>query len=195
MRYLDEAPLRDAAQADPGPFVPHDGLPVIDEVQRVPDLFLAIKHEVDIDPRPGRFLLTGSARLVGLRDIPDLLPGRSETVELSPLSQGEIDQRPDSFIDAVFQDGMEVGVAPSDLRRDDYVERALRGGYPEAVRRSDPGRRGRFFESYISDVINRDVRRLTEIQRTGDMRRLVNLIAASTSTLANPSNMANRLQV
>jgi hypothetical protein len=52
-----------------------------------------------------------------------------------------------------------------------------------------------FFESYISDVINRDVRQLTEIQRTGDMRRLVNLIAASTSTLANPSNMANRLQV
>src|SRR6266852_2552746 len=112
LRYLDEAPLRDAAQADPGRFVPHDGLLVIDEVQRVPDLFLAIKHEVDIDLRPGRFLLTGSARLLGLRDIPDLLPGRSETVELSPLSQGEIDQRPDSFIDAVFQDGMEVGVPP-----------------------------------------------------------------------------------
>ena len=88
-----------------------------------------------------------------------------------------------------------VGVPPSDLRRDDYVERALRGGYPEAVRRSDPSRRGRLFESYISDVINRNVRQLTEIQRTGDMRRLVNLIAASTSTLANPSNMANRLQV
>jgi len=195
LRYLDEAPLRDAAQADPGRFVPHDGLLVIDEVQRVPDLFLAIKHEVDIDLRPGRFLLTGSARLVGLRDIPDLLPGRSETVELSPLSQGEIDQRPDSFIDAVFQDGMEVGVPPSDLRRDDYVERALRGGYPEAVRRSDPGRRGRFFESYISDVINHAVRQLTEIERTGDMRRLINLIAASTSTPANPSNVANRLQV
>jgi predicted AAA+ superfamily ATPase len=55
----------------------------------VPDLFLAIKHEVDIDPRRGRFLLTGSARLLG---IPDLLPGRAETIELSPLSQGEIDR-------------------------------------------------------------------------------------------------------
>src|SRR6266568_1999068 len=134
LRYLDQAPLRNAAQADPGLVVRHDGLLVIDEVQRVPDLFLAIKHEVDIDPRPGRFLLTGSARLVGLRDIPDLLPGRSETVELSPLSQGEIDRRPDGFIDAVFQDGAEVRVPSSDLRRDDYVQRALRGGYPEAVR-------------------------------------------------------------
>jgi len=195
LRYLDEAPLRNAAHADPGLFVRHDGLLVIDEVQRVPDLFLAIKHEVDIDPRPGRFLLTGSARLVGLRDIPDLLPGRSETIELSPLSQGEIDQSPDGFIDAVFARGVEIGVAPSDLRREDYLERALRGGYPEAVRRTDSGRRGRFFESYISDVINRDVRQLTDIERAGDMRRLVNLIAASTGTLANPSSMANRLQV
>ena len=195
LRYLDQAPLRNAAQADPGLFVRHDGLLVIDEVQRVPDLFLAIKHEVDIDPRPGRFLLTGSARLGGLRDIPDLLPGRSETIELSPLSQGEMDQNPDGFIDVVFAHGVEIRVAPSNLRREDYLERALRGGYPEAVRRTDSGRRGRFFESYISDVINRDVRQLTDIERAGDMRRLVNLIAASTGTLANPSSMANRLQV
>lgn len=195
LRYLDQAPLRDAAQRDPGLFVRHDGLLVIDEVQRVPDLFLAIKHAVDIDPRPGRFLLTGSARLGGLRDIPDLLPGRSETIELSPLSQGEIDQSPDGFIDAVFQHGVKIRVAPSNLRREDYLERALRGGYPEAVRRTDSGRRGRFFESYISDVINRDVRQFTDIERAGDMRRLVNLIAASTGTLANPSSMANRLQV
>ena len=194
LRYLDEAPLRHAAQADPGLFVRHEGLLVIDEVQRVPDLFLAIKREVDVDPRPGRFLLTGSARLVGLRDIPDLLPGRSETIELSPLSQGEIDEGPDGFIDAVFQHGVDLSVPPSGLLRDDYLERALLGGYPEAVRRADPGRRGRFFESYISDVINRDVRQLTEIERAADMRRLVNLIAASTSTLANPSSMANRLQ-
>ena len=195
LRYLDETPLREAAQADPSSFVRHDGLLVIDEVQRVPDLFLSIKHEVDIDPRPGRFLLTGSARLVGLRDIPDLLPGRSETIELSPLSQGEIDGDPDGFIDAVFARGADLRPMPSHLRRDDYLERAVRGGYPEAVRRSDVSRRGRFFESYISDVINRDIRQLADIERTGDMRRLVNLVAASTGTLANPLNMASRLQV
>jgi uncharacterized protein len=94
LRFLDEAAVRAAALADPALFVRHSGLLVIDEVQRAPDLFLAIKHEVDTDPRPGRFLLTGSARLTGLRDIPDLLPGRSETIELYPLSQGEIDRRP-----------------------------------------------------------------------------------------------------
>jgi len=195
LRYLDETPTRAAAQADPGLFVRHDELLVIDEVQRVPELFLAIKHAVDVDPRPGRFLLTGSARLVGLRDIPDLLPGRSETIELSPLSQGEMDRGPDGFIETIFQHGTNVRVPPSSLRREDYLERAVRGGYPEAVRRTDTGRRARFFESYISDLINRDVRQLTEIERPADMRRLVNLIAASTSSLANPASMASRLQV
>jgi uncharacterized protein len=195
LRYLDEAPVRAAAQADPSLFVRHDGLLVIDEVQRVPDLFLAIKHEVDTDPRPGRFLLTGSARLLGLHDIPDLLPGRTETIELSPLSQGEIDGSPDGFVDAVFRHGVNVHVPSSQLRRDDYLERALRGGYPEAVRRSDPGRRARFFESYITDLVNRDVRQLTEIERPADMRRLVNLAAASTAGLAVPAAFASRLQI
>ncbi len=195
LRYLDEAPTRAAAEADPGRFVRHDRLLVIDEVQRVPELFLAIKHEVDVDPRPGRFLLTGSARIVGLREIPDLLPGRSETIELSPLSQGELDRSPDGFVAAVFQHGAELPVSTSSLRRDDYLERAIRGGYPEAVRRTDLGRRARFFESYISDLINRDVRQLSEIERSADMRRLVNLVAAATGSLANPATMASRLRV
>jgi uncharacterized protein len=195
LRYLDEAPVRAAAQADPGLFVRHDGLLVIDEVQRAPDLFLAIKHEVDVDPTPGRFLLTGSARLVGLRDIPDLLPGRSETIELSPLSQGEIDGTPDGFIETVFRHGVSMRVPSSSLRRDNYLERALRGGYPEAVRRADTGRRARFFESYITDLINRDVRQLTEIERAADMRRLVNLAAAATGALAVPASIASRLQL
>src|SRR5216683_1894459 len=123
LRYLDEAPVRAAAQADPSLFVRHDGLLVIDEVQRAPDLFLAIKHEADTDPRPGRFLLTGSARLPGLHDIPDLLPGRAETIELSPLSQGEIDRSPDGFVETLFRHGVNMRVPSSGLRRDDYLER------------------------------------------------------------------------
>ncbi|MGH3265382.1 MAG: AAA family ATPase, partial [Trebonia sp.] len=67
MRYLDDAATRAAAESDPTRFVRHDELLVIDEVQRVPDLLLSIKDTVDRDPRPGRFLLTGSARLVALR--------------------------------------------------------------------------------------------------------------------------------
>ena len=103
--------------SSPSAFVRHDGLLMIDEIQRVPELLLAIKREVDRDPRSGRFLLTGSARLLGLRDLPDALPGRSETIELWPLSQGEIDSAPDGFVDAVFQLDGAVRMPPCSLTR------------------------------------------------------------------------------
>lgn len=102
---LDRASTRQAAQFDPSEFVRSSGLIVIDEVQRVPELFLAIKETVDVDPRPGAFLLTGSARVLGLRGLPDALPGRIETFELWAFSQGEIDAEPDGFVDAVFELG------------------------------------------------------------------------------------------
>jgi predicted AAA+ superfamily ATPase len=107
---------------------------MIDEIQRVPELLLAIKREVDRDPRPGRFLLTGSARLLGLRDLPDALPGRSETIELWPLSQGEIDSAADGFVDAVFRLDGNVRMPSCSLTKRDCVARALRrippGGAP-----------------------------------------------------------------
>jgi predicted AAA+ superfamily ATPase len=193
--YLDETATRSAAAADPTAFVRHDGLLVIDEVQRVPDLMLAIKHVVDLDPHPGQFLLTGSARLYALHEIPDLLPGRSETVELWPLSQGEIDQSPDGFIDTVFAEGADATVPTSDLHRGDYIGRALRGGYPQAVHRTDLGRRARFFESYVSDLINRDVRQISDIERPTDMRRLLNTVAAQIASLVRPAAVANALQL
>ncbi|MDQ2708615.1 MAG: ATP-binding protein [Actinomycetota bacterium] len=195
VRYLDDAAVRAAADADPAAFVRHDGLLVIDEVQRVPELILAIKHTVDLDPRPGRFLLTGSARLFALQQIPDLLPGRSETIELWPLSQGEIDRTSEGFVDAVFEFGQDIAARPSTLHRSDYLERALAGGYPEAVRRTDLGRRARFFESAVSDLISRDVRQLSDIGRPADMRRLLGAVAAQMASLVVPGTLAGRLQI
>ncbi len=195
LRYLDDAATRSAAASDPAAFVRHDGLLVIDEVQRVPDLMLAIKHDVDRDPRPGRFLLTGSARLLALHSIPDLLPGRAETIELWPLAQGELEGPHSSFIDAVFSQGADLSVPRSDLRREDYLERALRGGYPEAVRRRDLGRRARFFESYVADLINLDIAQVSEIERPADMRRLLNVVAAQMASLAAPVTLAGTLNV
>lgn len=194
-RFLDDPATRSSAQSDPARFVRHDGTLLIDEVQRVPDLWLAIKNEVDRDPRPGRFLLTGSARLLSLASLPDALPGRSETIELWPLSQGEIDDRPDGFVDAVFARGVEIPAADGELRRRDYIARAQRGGYPEAVRREQPRRRSRFFENYIADLLARDVKQVAHIERSGDMRRLLSLLAAQTSGLVNYSRLASELAI
>jgi uncharacterized protein len=189
--YLDDQAVRAAGESDPSAFVRHDGLLMIDEIQRVPELLLAIKREVDRDKSPGRFLLTGSAQLLGLRDLPDALPGRAETIELWPLSQGEIDSAPDGFVDAIFRLDGPIAMPPSTLTKRDYVARALRGGYPEAVRR-DPGRRrGRFFDSYVTDLITRDVQQISDIQRPAEMRRLLSVVAARMATLAVTESIAS----
>jgi uncharacterized protein len=175
-RRLDRATDREAARRDPERFVEHDGLLVIDEVQRAPDLVLSIKARVDDDNRPGQFLLTGSARLLGLRGLPDALVGRTETIELWPFSQGEIEGTREAFIDAVFSEPI-AGENTPGPERDEYLERALAGGYPEAVVRK-PGRRRRFFESYVNDLIDRDVMQLSEIQRRPELHRLLGQLGA-----------------
>jgi predicted AAA+ superfamily ATPase len=192
--YLDRDREREAAAADPAGFVSHDGLLMIDEIQRVPELLLAIKDKVDRDPRPGRFLLTGSAQLWALRALPDTLVGRSETVELWPLSQGEIDGDHDGFVDAVFGDS-EPDFEAGSLRRADYLARALRGGFPEAVRRQDARRRARFFESYLNDLIVRDIRQISEIERTDELRGMLRVLAAATGGLHVGRRLASNLAI
>jgi predicted AAA+ superfamily ATPase len=190
-RNLDRAATRQAAQFDPTEFVANTGLMVIDEVQRVPELLLAIKESVDADPRPGRFLLTGSARVLRLRTVPDALPGRTETVELWPLSQGEIDEQPDGFVDAIFDAGQEFSHTSRETRAG-YVDRIVRGGFPEAVARTGT-RRERFLDSYVADLINRDVLQLSEIERGAEMRGLTKLLAARSGQLLVPSALGAQL--
>jgi len=181
-RNLDTATARQAAIADPAGFVDSGELMVIDEIQRAPELLLAIKEQVDTDPRPGRYLLTGSARVLGLRGLADTLPGRTETIELWPFSQGEIDGTADRFVDAVFEQG-EALTHESATTRQEYAERVVRGGFPEAVARVNPRRRERFFDSYLADLVARDVSQLSEIERTAEMRALIRLLAARSGQL------------
>jgi uncharacterized protein len=192
-RSLDRASTRQAAEYDPTEFVAGHGPMVIDEVQRVPQLLLAIKETVDADPRPGRFLLTGSARVMALREVPDALPGRMETIELWPLSQGEIDGTPDGFIDAVFEHGAELAYT-SAVTRADYAERVVRGGFPEAIARVGK-RRARFFKSYVADLVNRDVIQLSEIERGPQMHALTRLVAARSGQLLVPGALGSELGV
>jgi predicted AAA+ superfamily ATPase len=196
-RSLDRAATRQAAEFDPTEFAESPGesppgLMIVDEIQRVPELLLAIKETVDSDPRPGRFLLTGSARLLGLRGLPDALPGRMETIELWPLSQGEIDGRPDGFVDGVFASGPDLHHTSTEDRAG-YVDRVVRGGFPGAVGSRTAARRERFLDSYLADLINRDVIQLSEIQRGPEMRALTRLLAARTGQLLVPSNIGSEL--
>jgi hypothetical protein len=163
---------------------------VIDEIQLVPELLRPIKVTVDLDPRPGRYLLTGSSRVLALRALPDALPGRMEIIELWPFSQGEMTGEPDRFIDAAFRHGPQVDHS-STLRRKDYLESIATGGFPEAVRRT-PRRRAAFFDSYLSTLIERDVLELAHIERRGDLLKLLALLAARAGGLLVPGKLAGQ---
>jgi uncharacterized protein len=193
LRRLDRPTDLAAAREDPEGFVVHDGLLVIDEIQREPNLVLPIKARVDDSDRPGQFLLTGSARLLGLRSLPDSLVGRSETIELWPFSQGELAGCVETFLDAAFSP-LPLPKFESRLRKVDYLERAIAGGYPEAVKRQ-PGRRQKFFDNYINDLIDRDITQLSEIQRRPDLIRLLSLLAARMATPLSIQNVAEDLGI
>lgn len=190
---LDNAETRGEARSDPTGFVTGPGLKIIDEIQRDPELLLSIKERVDLDPRPGQFLLTGSARVLGLRDLPDTLVGRMRTVELWPLSQGEIDHHPDGFVDAVFSAGPELRVT-TEVGRQGYLERAVRGGFPEAIR-LPVRQRSQFLRGYVDDLIERDVSQLSDIQRGPEMRTLIRLLAGRSGQLLVPGSLARDLRL
>ncbi|MGH3518081.1 MAG: ATP-binding protein [Haloechinothrix sp.] len=190
MRFLDDPTTVQAARDDPASFVEHDGLMVIDEIQLAPELLRPIKLAVDLDPTPGRFLLTGSSRILALRTLPDALPGRMEIIELWPFSQGEIDGGVDRFVDAAFERGPRIQHT-SRLRRRDYLERITTGGFPEAVRRT-PRRRTAFFDSYLSTLIERDVLELAKIERRGELLKLLALLAGRAGGLLVPGTLAGQ---
>ncbi|WP_328814398.1 ATP-binding protein [Nonomuraea cypriaca] len=191
-RDLDREFMRQGAMNDPEGFVDFPEMMVIDEIQRVPELLLAIKAQVDDNSRPGRYLLTGSARILGLRALPDALVGRMETIELWPFSQGEIDSTPDGFVDAIFAQGADLRHT-SEISRAAYAERIVRGGFPEAVSRVNARRRQRFFDSYLGDLIARDVSELSAIERLPDMHALTRLLAARSGQLLGRQSIGNEL--
>lgn len=188
---LDNAETRRLVEADPTGFVHFEERMIIDEIQRTPELLLSIKERVDEDPEPGRFLLTGSARVLGLRDLPDTLVGRMETIELWPLSQGEIDGSPDAFVDAAFEVGPDLR-HDSAISRDQYIERIVRGGFPDAIRRTST-RRADFLTGYVADLVNRDVAQLSEIERGPQMRALVRTIAGRSGQTIAPASIGSSL--
>src|SRR5262245_7257751 len=99
---LDDPTTLAAAKTDPVGFVRTLDRATIDEIQRAPELILAIKRSVDDDPRPGRFLLTGSANLLALPTVADSLAGRMSIVDLLPLSAAEIHRHQSQFLTNAF---------------------------------------------------------------------------------------------
>jgi len=166
----------------------------LDEVQRAPGLFLPIKATVDQDRRPGRFVLTGSANIMLLPRIADSLAGRMEILTLWPLAQAELEGSPPGFIDACFEgDPGRLRIGSAD--RGEILERALAGGYPEALDRAGPEARGRWFENYLATLVRRDLRDLSDLEGIHLVPRLLGLLAARAGSTLNMSDLGLNLGV
>jgi predicted AAA+ superfamily ATPase len=187
-RTLDDATTLDAARNDPVGFLRGLDSMVIDEIQRAPGLLLEIKRSVDEDPRPGRFLLTGSANLMSLPTVADSLAGRMEIATLLPLSRSEIAGRPSCFIEACFTAALPANSSAAVVGAT-LVEAVLSGGYPEAIARKTPRRRRDWYFEYTRSIVERDVKDVAQIEQLTKMPRLLRVLAQHSGQLANYSKI------
>ena len=191
---FDEDVARGAAEADPVGFV--GDLPeraILDEVQRVPGLFGALKMAVDRRRVPGRFLLTGSANVLLVPALADSLAGRMGILRLHPLAQCELLGRPPSFLDALL-DGR-FRTTQAERLAGELAERIVSGGYPAGLARPAGRRRATWYHDYVDALVQRDVRDLARIRSLDALPRLLAVAAAQTARLLNVTDLASPFQL
>ncbi len=143
---------------------------IFDEVQRAPKLFNYIKLMIDEDRSCyGKFILTGSSQFSMVKDITETLAGRVGNICLLPFQYMEVPEK----------------------QRQDQL---LFGSYPEIVLRDYRGVL-EWYESYIQNYLERDLRNLTNIGNLRDFKRFIDLLAANTSQEFNASGYANEIGV
>jgi uncharacterized protein len=193
MQYLtlDDEATRLSAQDDPVGLVRRLDRAVIDEVQRAPELLLAIKKSVDEDRRPGRFLLTGSANIMTLPKVADSLAGRMQTQLLLPLSQAEIESSGGNWVQAAFSGKLPAVVRPS--LGADLLQRVLKGGYPEVLTRANEARRVQWAQSYIDSILVRDVADLSQVDKLDQMPRLFEALAHTAGQMSNYTKLGGQV--
>lgn len=201
---LDELSILAAAAKDPVSFINNmplhtadknnSGLVIIDEIQRIPELFLPIKKFVDTKNKNGIFILTGSANILTIPKIADSLAGRMIIHTLWPLSQGEIRNRKETFIDHVFSDH-QFSTPQNKLLFDELNSMLLVGGYPRSLSINNPKDRTNWFNSYVDAILQRDVKELANIERITELPHLLNVIAGRAANISNLADLGRVLKI
>jgi len=191
---LDDLDVRDAARRDPEVLVGGPGPVTLDDVQREPELLRAVKRAIDRDRTAGRFLLTGSANLLLMRQVSESLAGRASYLTLWPMTRRE--QRglgrcgrweellatPDTGWRELLGD--EKG-SPEDWRL-----LARRGGFPTpALHLTTASDRRIWFDGYVRTYLERDLQDLAAITGLPDFRRLMRAACHRIGQLVNQTEL------
>ena len=174
---LDDLEILERSRREPDALVRSVDRMTLDEIQRSPDLLLAVKRSVDERRAPGRFLLTGSANLLLLHKISESLAGRAAYLTLWPLTRREqLGFGATGVWSRLFS--VPEGEWPSLLRaeesEEDWRALALRGGYPIPARElQDTAARTLWFDGYTRTYLERDIQELSSIGSLVDFRRLM----------------------
>ena len=151
---------------------------------------LARDHRADRARIPGRFLLTGSSDILLQPRLADALPGRMEILTLWPLSQGEIEGVREGLIDVLFSERLPVLPRGRGVGAEIW-EHVVRGGFPEAQALAEPRRREAWFGSYLTTILQRDVRDVSNVAGLTELPRLLALLAARGGTLLNAAEVSS----
>jgi predicted AAA+ superfamily ATPase len=201
-RTLDDRDVREQALSDPEGFLDDSGDEgaFLDEVQRAPDLMLALKAVVDRDQRPGRYLVSGSNQPNMSRAVSDSLLGRAAYRTLRPLTLSELrfDERHPGW---TFLFGESESEVIKELERRaassgelDWLEVVTTGGFPRAVA-AVPEQRRRLLDDYVEVFSNRDIRDLIALESSTRFEPFMRLVAARTGQELNASSLSNDLGV
>ena len=196
-RSLDDLDVLDAARRDPEVLVGGPGPVTLDEVQRAPSLLLAVKRAIDRDRTPGRFLLTGSANLLLMRQVSESLAGRASYLTLWPLTRREqlglgrcgrweeLLATPDSEWRELL-----AGDTASNAGEEDWRALALRGGFPTPALALDSAADRRiWFTGYVRTYLERDLQDLAAISALPDFRRLMRAACLRIGQLVNQTEL------
>lgn len=191
---LDDLDVLDAARRDPEALVGGRGAVTFDEVQREPALLAAVKRAIDRDRKPGRFLLTGSANLLLMRQVSESLAGRASYLTLWPMTRGE--QRGEGragrweeLLTAADEDWLDL-LARGEAEAEDWRALARRGGFPTpALELGDARERAIWFDGYVRTYLERDLQDLATISALPDFRRLMRAACLRLGQLVNQTEL------
>ena len=189
---LDDIASYQSAKTDPKGFILNLSKPVIiDEVQRVPEIFVVIKEQIDQDRTAGYFILTGSSNLQGFKNLSDSLAGRIGIIDLYGFNLSEIYQQSYNFIDSLFIDKPLSYNAPFP----DITPHILKGGFPEVQTIEHVKTRMLWFTSYIRTYIECDLHDVSQIRNLDSFMRLYLAMALRSSQQLNKAALGKACQI